>query len=421
MVRKIIVIVLFMVSTHILMGQEEQVGIRFMDNWPWEEVLKQAKRQNRMIFMDCYTVWCGPCKALAKTVFPQKEVGDFFNAHFVNVKYDMEKGDGKMLREKYGRYIIGFPSLLLLNPNGEVVHQMAGFHVAEELVAGMKAGLEGNTLAVLRERYENGERDFKTVRDYVKALNGAFQRGDIKKIVVDFVETIPVEKLLDPEIWAMVGKYITNPETDAYKFVLENMEHYQYQLNVNRYKLEQQLQKGMQQAIKELTQKTINVGEVDSADLYRIKAERFRKFLKMNAVKGFPTLLCELEIIQARLDGDIDMMSELLDFGNRLSLLENESRFVVNCYCYMATQIKKKDKLLDILNSLITLQLEQNRREVRLLNYNYYDVIAYVYEKLGQKKNAEEAMSNYEKLKSEKNAEVDSIMQSLKTGKNKEN
>ena len=59
---------------------EGQEGIVFMENQPWSEVLQKAKEQNRLIFMDCYTVWCGPCKGLAKDIFPQKKVGDFFNA-----------------------------------------------------------------------------------------------------------------------------------------------------------------------------------------------------------------------------------------------------------------------------------------------------------------------------------------------------
>lgn len=102
--KKLLIICMFVMLGGGIFGQ----GIVFMDNKPWDEVLQEAKKQNRLIFMDCYTVWCGPCKGLSQDIFPQKQVGDFFNAHFVNVKYDMEKGDGKMLREKYKEYIIGF-------------------------------------------------------------------------------------------------------------------------------------------------------------------------------------------------------------------------------------------------------------------------------------------------------------------------
>ena len=87
--KRLLIICMFVVLGNGVFGQ----GIEFMDNEPWSKVLQRAKEQNRLIFMDCYTVWCGPCKGLAQDVFPQKQVGDFFNAHFVNVKYDMEKGD----------------------------------------------------------------------------------------------------------------------------------------------------------------------------------------------------------------------------------------------------------------------------------------------------------------------------------------
>ena len=67
-----------------------------------------------LVFVDCYTTWCGPCKMMTEEVFPQKEAGDFFNAHFVNVKFDMEKGEGKELSKQFK--IRAYPTFLLLNP-----------------------------------------------------------------------------------------------------------------------------------------------------------------------------------------------------------------------------------------------------------------------------------------------------------------
>ena len=147
-------------------------GIFFMENQPWNDVLRKAKEQNRLIFVDCYTVWCGPCKGLSNDIFPQKKVGDFFNANFVNAKYDMEKGDGKMLYEKYKEHIIGFPTLLLIDAEGNVVHQMAGYQEADALIAGMKAGLEGKTLAAAY-----WSRKDISLRDYLG--NGFFPAGKI--------------------------------------------------------------------------------------------------------------------------------------------------------------------------------------------------------------------------------------------------
>ena len=73
-----------------------------------KEALEQAKTQGKMVFVDCYTTWCGPCKYMTSNVFPQEAVGDYFNPNFVCLKIDMEKGEGPELVKRYG--IRAFPT-----------------------------------------------------------------------------------------------------------------------------------------------------------------------------------------------------------------------------------------------------------------------------------------------------------------------
>ncbi len=68
-------------------------GIRFAEG-SWKELLETAKKEGKLIFVDCYTEWCQPCKQMEQQVFPSKKVGKFYNEHFINVKMDMEKGEG---------------------------------------------------------------------------------------------------------------------------------------------------------------------------------------------------------------------------------------------------------------------------------------------------------------------------------------
>ena len=60
---------------------------------------------NELIFMDAYAIWCDPCKKMAKNVFKQKKVGQFFNQNFINVKMDMEKDIGSTSAKKHGTRI----------------------------------------------------------------------------------------------------------------------------------------------------------------------------------------------------------------------------------------------------------------------------------------------------------------------------
>ena len=57
----------------------------------FDQAIAAAKAENKLVFVDVMTSWCGPCKRMASDVFPQKMVGDFMNQHFVNIKIDAEK------------------------------------------------------------------------------------------------------------------------------------------------------------------------------------------------------------------------------------------------------------------------------------------------------------------------------------------
>ena len=75
--------------------------------------------------MDAYTTWCGPCKRMAAEVFTEPEVGRFYNENFINVKIDMEKGEGIELARQYDVY--AYPTLLFINGEGELVHRGLGY------------------------------------------------------------------------------------------------------------------------------------------------------------------------------------------------------------------------------------------------------------------------------------------------------
>ncbi|MFY0643585.1 MAG: DUF255 domain-containing protein [Bacteroidia bacterium] len=97
-------------------------GIEFYHNL--EEAKKIAKKENKMIFLDGYASWCGPCKMMDKRVFQNQQVAHFYNANFINVKIDMDKN--VKLRNEYK--IRAYPTLLYLNADGSVIQKKVGFH-----------------------------------------------------------------------------------------------------------------------------------------------------------------------------------------------------------------------------------------------------------------------------------------------------
>ena len=252
--KKIGFVIQFLCIALFLFGQADKNGIRFIEGEKWENVLKAAQEQDKYIFMDCYTSWCGPCKALAKDIFTRKDVGDFFNANFINVKYDMEKGEGKELNKRYKANIIGFPTLLLIDKKGKVVHQMAGFQEADVLIAGMKAGKEGKSLFAYRDRYTAGERDFAFLKEYVTALQGAFLKNDIEQVILDYMKTMSLEKLQEKEIWDFVGTFIKDPYSPQFDYVIFNIDRLAAKVKFDRYQVERQLSWALDKAVDQLVE-----------------------------------------------------------------------------------------------------------------------------------------------------------------------
>lgn len=84
---------------------------------------RKRREENRWIFLDAYTSWCGPCKVMAEQVFTLAKAGVFFNSRFVNVKYDMEKGKAQSW-QKTG--IGAYPTFVLIRPDGVVHDKLVG-------------------------------------------------------------------------------------------------------------------------------------------------------------------------------------------------------------------------------------------------------------------------------------------------------
>lgn len=110
--------------------KESKIGIEFVKG-DWASVLSKAGQEGKLIFLDVYASWCGPCKKLKRTTFANEKVGTFFNANFICVAVDGEKGEGPMLSRRYA--VRGYPTMLFIDGRGNVVHREIGFMKAKHL------------------------------------------------------------------------------------------------------------------------------------------------------------------------------------------------------------------------------------------------------------------------------------------------
>ncbi len=150
---------------------QAQDGIDFFHG-TWEEALEEAKAKDKIIFVDAYAVWCGPCKRMAKNVFTDAAVGKFYNQNFINMKIDMEKKMGRKFGKKYP--VSAYPTLMYIDAKGELVHKVKGGQKIDGFIKLGKFALSKVDYSKdFAEAYEKGDRDPELVYNYVKALNKA--------------------------------------------------------------------------------------------------------------------------------------------------------------------------------------------------------------------------------------------------------
>ena len=220
--KKLILIAILVAG--VLFGAEAQNrSISFEQTREWKKIVKKAKKEKKLIFVDCYTSWCGPCKMLAKDVFTRDTVADFFNQHFVCAKYDMEKdADGVILKEQFA--VKAFPTLVFVDPvNQQVVHRMVGAGSADWLIAGAKsAGDPQNNLSGMMKRYQDGERNAEFLGKYLEALSSAYMQEEQGKVAAEYLNSLSDEQIATKENWALIQKYVKDPLAEPLKKVMAN-------------------------------------------------------------------------------------------------------------------------------------------------------------------------------------------------------
>ena len=181
-------------------------GINFRQD-DWQNVLMQAKAQKKLIFVDIYTAWCGPCKEMDKKTFTDVSVGDKFNARFINYKVDAEKGFGITLAKRYN--VTSYPTCLFVDPSENLIYKQEGLLRAPDLVkeADMVLNNQANAkpLYALDKLYENGRRDTEFLNEYI-AVRSLYDRIDNRDLVEEYVKSLtPIQYSADKTLRIIVN------------------------------------------------------------------------------------------------------------------------------------------------------------------------------------------------------------------------
>lgn len=207
--KKIIVLLVNMLLVSCVYAQ----GISFFSG-NWTELLTEAKQKNKIVFVDVYTAWCGPCKLMEKNVFSDDQVGKYYNENFICYKLDGEKGEGPEIVKKYG--IKGYPTCLYLDGDGKLLYRFSGAKDVDEFLG------EANKVNLcadfggwekMESAYNNGSNDINLLKAYYKLC----PQYEKKKVLNRYLMALPDSLLFAQETGKLLEEGLT---IDYYNYSL---------------------------------------------------------------------------------------------------------------------------------------------------------------------------------------------------------
>ena len=188
----------------------------------YEQALAAARAEGKPVFIDFYTSWCGPCKMMARDVFPQPKVGDYFNASFVCIKLDAEK-EGKEQARKFE--VKAYPTFKVIDADENVIYTFVGGNSdSDGFIAQIKAGVNPElTPDKSAERYAQGDRSADLVSAYANQLykDGREQRPadetkieKAQQIIDDYFASLTTEQRLSDDNSFVYAYNFCNKATD---------------------------------------------------------------------------------------------------------------------------------------------------------------------------------------------------------------
>lgn len=208
-----------------------QKGVQFEYGLTWKQIQAKAKAENKYIFMDAYTTWCGPCRYMTANIFPQEKVGAFFNPTFINVKaqLDTTKADSDEVKSWYADAhnimttykVNAFPTYLFFDPSGKLVHRALGSSEADQFLAKAKNAIDPEKqYYVMLDKYKAGKKDPSFLLSLAKASQEAYDITVADGVSKEYLAT--QKDLFTKENIEFIDRFTRSTKDRGFLFMLKN-------------------------------------------------------------------------------------------------------------------------------------------------------------------------------------------------------
>lgn len=200
-------------------------GISFFQG-DLKSLFAKAAAEHKPVYVDVYTSWCGPCKLMAKTVFPDSAVGRYMNSAYLSYKIDAEKGEGVAFAGQHK--VAAYPTALYFNTEGEMVFQSVGYENAPKFIATSAKALSEiqapENILTLRKGFRAGDRDPARLLRYLDKLQRLDIHGlEAMEVAAATLKALSSEQRMDAQILKKLALANGDGDADVYAVCMSSL------------------------------------------------------------------------------------------------------------------------------------------------------------------------------------------------------
>ncbi len=239
----------------------------------FDNALELATKEKKALYIDFDANWCDPCKKVAEEIDSDPFIVEKLNTFFVNIKADVDKGEGYALRQKYK--IDSLPTILFIDSLTHVLSRSKGFtsinSLEEQINSVLNKTEKGRYYQVFERKYNAYKKlpaSFMT--RFLKYRNALGMNNQI--LLDDYIASLPSDSLNLNINQKLILQYAVDLEGKAFDHLLK------YKNNPNfLLKLKSMLQINLKDAVHEKDKNNLD------------------KILKVNALIQEDPSVCRVE------------------------------------------------------------------------------------------------------------------------------
>ena len=214
-----------------LLAFAQEKGIHFQHGLTWQQVKEKAKAENKYIFIDCFTTWCGPCRYMSANIFPLEEVGNVFNDKFISIKIQLDSTandneevkswfkDAFAIAKEYN--VRAYPTYLFFDPNANIVHRAVGSSDAKEFITKAENAMNPDKqYYALINQYKKGNKEPAFLKKAALAAMDAYDMDNGEMISNEYLAT--QKDLYTKENLDFISIFTLNSKDAGFKAMLKN-------------------------------------------------------------------------------------------------------------------------------------------------------------------------------------------------------